>query len=127
MTSSCSPEIFGSDPANIRWQIVRGDTESLRVEFLENDESTYFDTSDWEYAATSYDPSGDFLDELTVTAGNGYVDITIPSEVSELWGSGYRSMALELPFDLQVTIDGETVWTPLLGIIVVLADITGGL
>lgn len=127
MTSSCSPEIFGADPANIKWRIVRGDTASLRIEFFENDEVTHFDTSDWTYASSSYDPKGDVIDELTVTAGNGYADIIISSEITSLWGSGYSSVASELSFDLQVTIDGETIWTPVIGTIVVLADVTGGI
>ena len=46
------PEVFGADPARIKWQIVRGDTSPLRVEFLEDDEITYFDTSDWSFEAT---------------------------------------------------------------------------
>jgi hypothetical protein len=127
MTSCCSPEIFGSDPVHIRWNIVRGDTSPLRIEFLENDEITYFNTSDWTYKATSYDPQSDYLDELVVTAFPGYVDILAPSSITELWGSGYRSVVAELSFDLQVTIDGETVWTPVIGTISVLGDITGGL
>jgi hypothetical protein len=32
----------------------------------------------------------------------------------------------ELAFDLQVTIDGATVWTPVIGTITVLGDVTGG-
>jgi hypothetical protein len=127
MTSSCSPEIFGADPANVKWQIVRGDSSSLRIEFLENDEVTPFNTSDWEYAATSYDKRGDVLDELSVTFGTGYADIVVPAEISSLWGSGYSSVSSELSFDLQVTIDNDTIWTPVIGTIVVLTDITGGL
>ena len=75
----CSPEIFGADPARIKWNIVRGDTSPLRVEFLENDEVTYFDTSTWTFEATTYDPQADALDLLEVTAGDGYVDIMAPS------------------------------------------------
>lgn len=123
----CAPEVFGADPANITWQVVRGDTASIRVEFLEDDELTYFDTSTWEYAATTYDFRGDVLDELTVTASSGYVDIVAPAEITEFWGEGYRSAVAELAFDLQVTINNGTVWTPVLGTIKVLADVTGGL
>lgn len=123
----CAPEVFGADPANITWQVVRGDTATIRVEFLEDDETTYYDTSTWTYAATTYDFKGDVLDELTVASSAGYVDITAPAEITELWGQGYRSAAAELAFDLQVTIDNDTVWTPVLGTIRVLADVTGGL
>jgi hypothetical protein len=123
----CSPEIFGADPARIKWNIVRGDTSPLRVEFLEDDEVTYFDTSTWTYEATSYDPQSDYLDTLEVTAGDGYVDIMAPSSLTQYWGTGYKSVVTELTFDLQVTIDDETVWTPLIGTISVLGDVTGSL
>jgi hypothetical protein len=130
----CSPEIFGADPARIKWQIVRGDTSPLRVEFLEDDEETYFDTSDWTFEATTYDPQSDFLDSLEVSRGTGYVDIMAPASITELWGTGFKSVVTELTFDLQVTIDvpninmdGPTVWTPLIGTISVIGDITGSL
>ena len=123
----CGPEVFGADPARIKWSVVRGDTSPLRVEFLQDDEETYFDISDWTFEATSYDPQSDALDSLEVTPGNGYVDIMAPASITELWGTGYKSVVTELTFDLQVTIDEETVWTPLIGTISVLGDITGSL
>jgi hypothetical protein len=120
-------EIFGADPANIKWQIVRGDTSPLRVEFLQDDEETYFDISNWTFEATTYDPQSDALDSLEVSRGTGYVDIMAPSSITELWGTGYKSIVTELTFDLQVIIDSDTVWTPLIGTISVLGDITGSL
>jgi hypothetical protein len=123
----CAPEIFGADPARIKWNIVRGDTSPLRVEFLQDDEATYFDTSDWTYEATSYDPQSDFLDSLEITPGVGYVDIMAPASITQFWGIGFKSVVTELTFDLQVTIDGETIWTPLIGTISVIGDITGSL
>jgi hypothetical protein len=123
----CSPEIFGADPARIKWQIVRGDTSPLRVEFLQDDEVTYFDTSDWTFEATTYDPQSDILDSLEVSRGTGYVDIMAPASLTANWGTGFKSVVTELTFDLQVTIDGETIWTPLIGTISVLGDITGSL
>jgi hypothetical protein len=122
----CSPEIFGADPANIIWQVVRGDTSKIRIEFLEDDEVTYYDTTNWQYAATSYDFRGDVLDELSVTPYPGYVDIVASSEITQFWGTGYRAAVADLAFDLQVTIDSETIWTPVVGAIRVLADVTGG-
>lgn len=122
----CGPEIFGADPARIKWNVVRGDTASIRVEFLENDETTYFDTSDWEYTASSYDPKGDIIDELTVTPGEGYVDIIAGPDLTQYWGTGYGSALAELSFDLQVTI-GDTVWTPVIGNILVIGDVSGSL
>jgi hypothetical protein len=125
--NTCGPETFGADPARIKWNIVRGDTSPLRVEFLEDDELTYFDTSDWTYEATSYDPQSDVLDSLEVTPGNGYVDIMAPASLTANWGVGYKSVVTELTFDLQVTIDNNTVWTPVIATINVIGDITGSL
>lgn len=122
----CGPEIFGADPVRIKWNVVRGDTASLRVEFLDNDEVTYFDTSNWEYVASSYDPKGDIIDELTVTPGEGYVDIVAGSDLTQFWGTGYGSALAELTFDLQVTID-DTIWTPVIGNILVIGDVSGSL
>lgn len=122
----CGPEIFGADPVRIKWNVVRGDTASLRVEFLDNDEVTYFDTSNWEYVASSYDPKGDIIDELTVNPGEGYVDIVAGYDLTQFWGTGYGSALAELTFDLQVTID-DTVWTPVIGNILVIGDVSGSL
>ena len=122
----CGPEIFGADPVRIKWNVVRGDTASLRVEFLDNDEVTYFDTSDWEYIASSYDPKGDIIDELTVNPGEGYADIIAGPDLTQFWGTGYGSALAELTFDLQVTI-GDTVWTPVIGNILVIGDVSGSL
>jgi hypothetical protein len=125
--STCGPEIFGADPARIKWQIVRGDTSPLRVEFLEDDEATFFDTSEWTFEATAYDPQSDVLDQLEVTAGEGYVDIMAPASITKFWGTGYKSIVTELTFDLQVIIDENTTWTPLIGTISVIGDVTGSL
>jgi hypothetical protein len=122
----CGPEILGSDPVRIKWNVVRGDTASIRVEFLQDDEVTYFDTSSWDYIASSYDPKGDIIDELTVNPGNGYVDIIAGSDLTQYWGTGYGSALAELTFDLQVTI-GDTVWTPVIGNILVIGDVSGSL
>lgn len=125
--NTCGPEVFGADPARVKWNIVRGDTSPLRVEFLQDDEVTYFDTSDWTYEATSYDPQSDFLDSLEITPGVGYVDIMAPASLTANWGTGFKSVVTELTFDLQVTIDSDTIWTPLIGTISVIGDITGSL
>ena len=63
----CSPTIekFGATPANIQWTVVRGDTGTFRVDFLENDEVTFFDTSEWTFEATAYDPQSDVLDQCS--------------------------------------------------------------
>lgn len=119
-------ENFGADPAIIKWTVVRGDSSSIRLDFLENDETTHYDTDLWTYKASAYDPKTDILDELEVVSGDGYVDVKIPSDISSNWGSGYKSQIAELTFDVEVTI-GETVWTPVTGIISVLGDVSGTL
>ena len=131
----CAPiiEKFGATPANIQWTVVRGDTATLLVEFLEDDEVTGFDTSDWTYTATAYDPVGDVLDNLAVEVDGHTATITAPASITSNWGTAYKQVAAELKFDLQVTIEGgsgadaDMVWTPVLGTICVLSDITPGL
>ena len=126
MTSQCFPEVFGAEPAIIKWQVIRGDTSPLRIEFYENDEVTFLDTSSWTYSSSTYDVSGDVVSPLEVYPGSGYVDIVASPEITALWGSGYSSVVGELAFDLQVTLETGEVWTPVLGTIVVLGDVTGG-
>lgn len=115
----------GAAPVNVKWDVVRGDTAKLRVEFLEDDEVTFLDISDWEFASSAYDNKGDILDELDVLVGTGYVDIVAYPDVTKHWGTGSRSVVAELAFDLEVTI-GDEIWTPIIGTIRVLGDVTGG-
>lgn len=123
----------GASPINIQWKVVRGDTATLRIDFLEDDEVTPINISTWTFVSSSYDSSGDTLDELTVEKYTGYVIITALSETTKLWGTGYRNTVLELPFDLEIiipndesgAIEPEITWTPVIGTIVVLSDITG--
>ena len=118
---------FGSSPVNVKWNITRGDTATLTVQFLEDDEVTLVDTSDWEYVSSSYDARGDVLDELEVEESNGTVTITAPADITVNWGVGSGSVLAELAFDLEITIDNDTVWTPIIGTIVVLGDVSGSL
>ncbi len=117
---------FGNKPISLKWNIVRGDTSKLRIEFFENDEVTYFDTSDWVFASSAYDNRGDVLDELEVISYDGYVDIVASSDITNNWGTGSGSIVAELVFDLEITIDDE-IWTPIIGTISVIGDVTGGL
>jgi len=115
---------FGAEPVNIQWKVVRGDTATLRVEFWENDEVTEYDTSLWTYSSTAYDFTNNTSTSLNVTPGVGYVDIVATPEITSDWGIGYRNVTVELAFDLQVTIDESTIWTPVLGTIAVRPDVT---
>ena len=125
--TSCGPELFGADPANIRWAVVRGDTSILRVDFLENDETTYFDISDWTFASSAYDPKTDIIDELIVEDFSGYVNIIIPTDISATWGTTYSGTVAELNFDLKVTLDGGEIWTPVIGTISVIGNVSNSL
>ena len=118
-------DVFGANPINIQWKIVRGDTGILSVEFYEDDESTPYDTEDWEFASTTYDFKGDVIDELEVEELDGVVTITAPADITKFWGFGYKETVAELAFDLQITID-DLVWTPVVGTIKVVGDVTGG-
>jgi hypothetical protein len=125
----CTPTIekYGATPANIQWTVVRGDTAILAVQFLEDDEITGWDTDGWTYIATAYDSNGDVLDALSVSVDGYEIIIECSPDVTERWGSSYKSVVAELPFDLQVTIPGvsvDTIWTPIIGTICVLGDIT---
>ena len=130
---TASIDQVGASPINIQWKVVRGDTATLKIEFLEDDELTPIDISDWTFVSSSYDSSGDTLDELTVEKYTGYVIITATSDITKFWGLGYRNTVLELPFDLEIiipnsesgAIEPEITWTPVIGTIVVLSDITG--
>lgn len=129
--SYCISEIqqLGTTPSNAQWSIVRGNTANLRIDFLQNDEKTFFNTTGWTYKSTAYDPVSTFLDDIRVTAYSGYVILTVPAATTANWGNKFSSVVAELPFDLQVTIpDGAStfVWTPVTGTICVLGDVTTG-
>lgn len=115
---------YGANPTNIQWTVVRGDTAKLRIDFFENDEVTLQDTSTWTYSASSYSPKTLVTDTLDTVAGNGYVEIIARPAITSTWGTGYASVVAELSFDLQITIGEDTVWTPVIGTIVVIPDIT---
>jgi len=124
MSDSCCPDDFiGAEPALVKWRVVRGDTATLTIQFYQNDEATFYDTSTWTYLATAYESKADRYDELAVEEHAGYIKITASSEITSTWGVGQKTA--ELSFDLQVTIDEDTVWTPILGTISVLGDVTG--
>jgi hypothetical protein len=134
----CSPsEIrkYGAKPANIQWSVVRGDTAVLKVDFFEPNETDMWDTTGWIYKATSYDPQGNILDNLEVQSGEGYATIIADACLTERWGTGYNNVVVELKFDLQITIPEsnpnntigqDIIWTPVIGTIVVLGDVTPG-
>lgn len=120
------PAVFGYFPISIKWNIVRGDTGVLSLDFLNNDEVSYFDISGWEFVATAYNPRTDTFDELEVEVVDGNVTVVAPSDLTETWGTSIIANSAELTFDVQATKDDGTVWTPISGQIAVLGSATGG-
>lgn len=124
-------EKHGANPVDIQWNIVRGDSAKLRIDFLENDETTVFNTEGWLYKATAYDSSGDILDDLPVEISDNYITISVSANTSKNWGTKYSKIVAELPFDIQAFIPvgsgcEDEVWTPVIGTIKVIGDISPG-
>jgi hypothetical protein len=127
--NTCAPERFGADPVTIQWRVIRGDTGTLRIQFYEDNEVDYYDTTGWIFRCTAYDQSGNVLDALDCEAEDGYVDITAYPSVTKNWGLGYNSNVAELPFDVQVMMPElieDIIWTPVVGTIYVIGDVTPG-
>jgi hypothetical protein len=129
--------VFGSNPANIQWSIVRGDTAKLRVSFLEKNEVDQYDTTGWTYSSTAYDAKTNTSYDLTIVLVDEYIDIIANAELTELWGAEQNgTIVAELSFDLQVSLPVEDtedpqdpwpeIWTPIIGNISVLGDVTRG-
>jgi hypothetical protein len=120
---------IGAQPARVKWNVVRGDTSVLRVEFYEKDEKSFYDTEGWTFLSTVYDRRGKVLTHLDVEADEGFVTVTATPEISSNWGTGFNDRVAQLDFDVQVTIskydEPDIVWTPVIGIISVIGDITG--
>lgn len=131
----CPPNtlILGANPTNIFWNVVRGDTARIRISFFENDEATSYDTNGWTYKASAHNPVTGLTDDLEVIPSSNYVDIIASSAITEAWGEGFKNIVAELSFDVEVTIPAtgtevdDTIWTPVIGTISVMGDITRGL
>jgi hypothetical protein len=119
-------EFFGSDPARVTWKVVRGDTSSIKVSFLDDDETTAYTTTGWDFVAVAFNPKTDTEYELETSFAANVLTITAPSDVTVEWGSTYGSIVAELLFDLQVDT-GTEIWTPIVGTISVVGDVGGSL
>lgn len=115
----------GSSPANVLWNVVRGDTATLLIQFFENDEVTPIDTDNWAFAASAYDPRTNVRYTLGADEGVSAVNVTADPTTTEEWGAGITNTVAELTFDLQVTRPDGVVWTPVIGTIKVSGDVTG--
>lgn len=119
-------EYFGSDPARITWKVVRGDTSSIKVEFLEDDETTSYDIDGWDFVSVAYDPKSDTEYELETSVASNVITVTATSDITVEWGTTYGSTVAELLFDVQVDT-GTEIWTPIVGTITVIGDVGGSL
>ena len=124
MTDACCPDDFiGAEPAIVKWKAVRGDTASIMVQFLETDETTSYNTDGWTYIATAYEERVGQSHTLDVQVNSGYIKVVASPEITSQWAVGLKTG--ELSFDIQVTTPDETVWTPIIGTIYVIGDVTG--
>jgi hypothetical protein len=119
-------DFFGSDPARITWKIVRGDTAAITVSFLQDNETTAYTTTGWDFVAIAYNPKTDTEYELETSMASNVLTITAPSDITVEWGSTYGSVVAELLFDVQVDT-GSEIWTPIVGTISVVGDVGGSL
>lgn len=126
MSKYTSLQKVGIKPVNMKWYVTRGDSSAIRVQFLEQDETTSIDTSSWQFEATAFNAKDQIFDDLEVKVEGNEIVITANSDITEFWGRGVKTTVAELTFDLQVIIDPFTIWTPIVGTIVVLGDVTGG-
>lgn len=116
---------IGAKPAFVKWDVVRGDTSVLRVEFYDQDKNTPYDTDGWTFKSTVFDRRANTTTDLDIEVFSGYIKITASPEITEAWGQGFNTRVAQLDFDVEVTIDEEIVWTPVIGQISVIGDITG--
>jgi hypothetical protein len=126
MNNKISRQVVGVRPVNIKWVVVRGDSSALKVQFLENDEETSYDITNWQFSATAFSPKDQIFDDLDVSVDGNEITITASSDITEFWGSGVSTTVAELDFDLEVRVSRDTVWTPIVGTITVVGDVTGG-
>jgi hypothetical protein len=117
---------FGADPCYAKWNVVRGDTATFKIEFFQQDGKTIEDISDWTFASSTYDSKGNTVDSLTVDVFDGYVIVTAPPSITTTWGEGFKTIVKELSFDVEVTKSSTEIWTPVIGTITVLGDVTRG-
>jgi hypothetical protein len=115
----------GSVPANVTWSVVRGDTATLLVNFLEDDQKTAKDTSSWTFSASAYNQRTETRYTLETESSPGSVTITADPDTTEEWGTGVAPVVAQLTYDLQVTLEDDVVWTPIVGSINVIGDVTG--
>lgn len=124
---TCGPHTIDNTPLVFKWDVIRGDTAKLKVEFLENDETTYVDISTWDFVASVYDSSTSTREQLDIIIETGYVELIADPFITETWGIGSDPLGTvaSIKFDLQVITSEDVTWTPVIGTINVVGDISG--
>lgn len=121
----CKSYTVGASPINLKWNVVRGDTAKLVVEFFENDEKTYLDIFGWTFQSSAFNPISRLVDDLEVVVGQGFVTLVADPFITEGWGEDSFGKVANLRFDLQIINDQGETWTPIVGTISVAGDVTG--
>jgi hypothetical protein len=121
----CAEDVLGSSPVNVKWNIVRGDTATLRIDFLEDDETTPYDISSWVIESTVYNPKTGARNDLEITKNSGWIVVAARADITAQWGDGFRYRVNELNFDVEVTLADGTVWTPVVGFVSLISDVSG--
>ena len=111
---------LGSEPPQIEWTLVRGDTAAFRVHVTDNSK-TPLDLDGWTFAMDFYRPSTDTI-VLSTTPSITNDDI-LGSFTVALGASQSELLQTEDQFDIQISND-ETVWTVGKGSVIVIEDIT---
>jgi hypothetical protein len=117
---------IGAKPANITWNIVKGDSASILVSFLGKDEVTPYVTSGWEYTSKAYSSRTKTSYTLLTEVLDSSVKISALPEVTSQWGTGSNNKVDELEFDLQIILGPDLIWTPVIGTIKVIKDVPVG-
>jgi len=115
---------LGSNPPEIRWTVVRGDSAAFRV-YVTDDEREPLLIEDWQIAMDIYRPSTDTTvlsltpEPIEFKDSEGSFTVSLTSAHSEILETGDV-------FDIQLTeLDsGVRVWTVAKGSMVVVEDIT---
>jgi hypothetical protein len=121
----CAEDVLGSSPVNVKWNIVRGDTATLRIDFLQDDEVTPYNISSWVIESSVYNPKTGARNDLEITKNSGWIVVTARADLTAQWGDGFRYRVNELNFDVEVTLADGTVWTPVVGVVSLISDISG--
>lgn len=111
---------LGSEPPQLLWTVVRGDTASFRV-YVTDDNKEPMNLESWILAADFYRPSTSTTvvqttPQITEDDSLGSFTVSLGASQSEVLQSGDI-------FDIQISND-ETVWTVGMGTMSIIEDVT---